>query len=182
MGAALARAAIDLNHQVVIVSGPVMVQYPAQAEVVSVVSTQQMLAAALEHFPDCDGVIGAAAPCDYQPVEVASHKRQKTGNEWTIRLIETPDILAELTKLKRTDQWSVGFALETENGPQRAFEKLKRKELDLIVLNGATAIDSSENQVTIIDAKGSVVNQVAGSKPRVAAEILAEIENRLVSR
>src|SRR5690349_25054315 len=70
MGAALAAAALELGHKVTIVSGPVEVPYPAGAEVINVVSTEEMLAAAREAFERSDGLIGAAAPCDYRPERV----------------------------------------------------------------------------------------------------------------
>src|SRR5438093_10162334 len=74
MGKALAEAALALGHEVTIVSGPVDVSYPAAARVVNVVSTEEMLAACQEAFPACDGLIAAAAPCDYRPVRVEPGK------------------------------------------------------------------------------------------------------------
>src|SRR6476646_10771404 len=74
MGAALAEAALELGHEVIVVSGPVAVEYPARAKVHPIVSTEELLAACQEMFPSCDGVIGAAAPCDYRPVKVQEHK------------------------------------------------------------------------------------------------------------
>ena len=71
MGKALAEAVLAAGHQVMIVSGPVEVEYPPAAEVTNVVSTEEMLAACRELFPACDGLIGVAAPCDYRPVRVA---------------------------------------------------------------------------------------------------------------
>ena len=67
MGAALVQAAVDAGHEVIVVSGPVDVAYPARAKVVPVVSTEDMLAACQIAFPECDGLIGVAAPCDYRP-------------------------------------------------------------------------------------------------------------------
>ena len=116
MGRALAQSALDLGHRVTVISGPVSVEYPDAAELVRVVSTEEMLAAACRLFPECDGVIGAAAPCDYRPVRVASQKIAKTGDPLMLKLIETPDVVATLGSTKRTDQWVVGFALETEDG------------------------------------------------------------------
>ena len=79
MGAALAAAAVEAGHQVVVVSGPVEVAYPAEAEVISVVSTEEMLAACRKVFPDCDGLIAVAAPCDYRPVAVARAENPQDG-------------------------------------------------------------------------------------------------------
>ena len=96
MGKALAEAALALGHDVVIVSGPVEVDYPAAARVVPVVSTEEMLAAAAREFEHCDGLIGAAAPCDYRPVRVESHKIAKTGQPIDLHLVETDDVVATL--------------------------------------------------------------------------------------
>src|SRR5215211_6733674 len=71
---ALAEAALALGHELVIVSGPVEVSYSAAARVVPVISTEDMLAAAIREFEHCDGLIGAAAPCDYRPVRVSEQK------------------------------------------------------------------------------------------------------------
>src|SRR5438045_9261816 len=74
MGAALAAAAIEFGHEVIVVTGPVNVEYPVCAQVRSIVSTEDLLASCQELFPTCDGVIGAAAPCDYRPLRVEQHK------------------------------------------------------------------------------------------------------------
>ena len=79
MGAALARAVIKAGHEAVVVSGPVVVDYPSEAELHWVVTTDEMLSTASELFLNCDGVIGAAAPCDYMPRHVESQKMSKTG-------------------------------------------------------------------------------------------------------
>ena len=81
-----------------------------------------MLSACWSAFPTCDGVIAAAAPCDYQPRIVEPHKISKTAESLTLELIQTPDIIALLGQHKRTDQWTVAFALETQNGFQRAWK------------------------------------------------------------
>ena len=101
MGAALAAAAIEAGHQVVVVSGPVEVAYPAEAEVISVVSTEEMLAACRKVFPTCDGLIAVAAPCDYRPVAVATQKIRKTGGPLRLELVETPDVVAELAAQRK---------------------------------------------------------------------------------
>jgi len=181
MGAALAAAAIQMDHEVVIVSGPVSVQYPAEAEVIDVLSTGEMLDAAAQHFKDCDGAIAAAAPCDYRPVEIEEHKIKKTGGVITLELCETEDILASLGQRKTDQQWTVGFALETEHAQVRALKKLKQKRCNLIVLNDATAIDSDTNSVRIIDAEGDVVTSAGGKKADVAFEILYTIDALLLS-
>jgi phosphopantothenoylcysteine decarboxylase/phosphopantothenate--cysteine ligase len=180
MGRALAAAGIALGHQVVVVSGPVNIEYPAAATVRSVVSTEELLAACQELFPGCDGAIGAAAPCDYRPVRVEEHKISKTGQPLLLNLVETPDVMATLGASKRPGQWLVGFALETDDQRFRALTKLQRKSCDLMVLNGPTAMDADDNQVEVLDHTGAVVAAFAGSKGEVAAGILSVIQQRLI--
>src|SRR6478752_9518220 len=79
MGRALAAAALAEGHEVVVVTGPITGDYPDGAEVVRVITTDEMFAACQELFPNCDGVIGAAAPCDYRPLKVETQKIAKKG-------------------------------------------------------------------------------------------------------
>src|SRR5437773_951884 len=157
MGRALALAALKLGHEVLIVSGPVAIDYPTGARIRQIVSTDDLLAVCQELFPVCDGVIGAAAPCDYRPVRVEEHKIAKTGQPLLLQLVETPDVMATLGATKRPGQWLVGFALETEDQRFRALTKLERKSCDLVVLNGPAAMDAADNQVEILDRGGAVV-------------------------
>jgi phosphopantothenoylcysteine decarboxylase/phosphopantothenate--cysteine ligase len=180
MGSALAAAALNLNHEVVIVSGPVSVDYPSGAKVIPVVTTAQMLKAASDTFHSCDGVIGAAAPCDYKPRLVQTQKISKTGQPLTIELIETADVVATLGQAKRDDQWVVGFALETEDQRFRAIVKLERKHCDLMVSNGPSAIDASDNQVELLDSLGNVLASMDGTKQHVADRLLEQIDQRLI--
>ncbi len=181
MGAALAEACLKKGHEVVVVTGLVEIQYPAEAEVVSVVSTEAMLAAAQEAFANCEGLIGAAAPCDYRPMRVEPQKISKTGEPLLLHLVETDDVVATLAADKG-HRWVVGFALETEDHRLRALAKLQRKCCDLMVSNSVEAIDALNNQVEILDPAGTVLKQAAGSKAMVAVEILDVIQNRLVER
>lgn len=180
MGAALAEAALRLDHEVVIISGPVSADYPTGAKIIPVVTTDEMLAVAMETFKTCDGVIGAAAPCDYMPRFVQSEKITKTGEPLTLELIETADVVATLGQQKRDDQWVVGFALETEDRRFRAIVKLERKHCDLMVSNGPGAIDSMDNDVELLDRAGDVLAAISGSKAEVANQLLMEIDQRLI--
>ncbi|MEO1528636.1 MAG: phosphopantothenoylcysteine decarboxylase [Planctomycetota bacterium] len=180
MGAALATAALRLGHDVVIVSGPVPTEYPDAATVVPVVTTDDMLEASQRYFAECDGAIGAAAPCDYMPRVVESQKIAKTGGPLTIELIETPDVVATLGQNKRSDQWVVGFALETQDHRFRATVKLEKKHCDMIVSNGPSAIDSLENDVELLDAQGQVIARVSGTKQAVADTLLDNIDQLLI--
>jgi len=178
MGKALAEAALSLGHEVVVVSGPVEVAYPPAARVVDVISTEDMLVAASREFEHCDGLIGAAAPCDYRPVRVESHKIAKTGQPVDLHLLETEDVVATLGARKGA-RWVVGFALETEDHRLRALAKLERKHCDLVVSNGPGAIASLDNNVEILAPDGVVLAILTGPKEQVAAGILAIIDERL---
>ncbi len=179
MGAALAAAAVEAGHQLVVVTGPVAVSYPDTAEVVPVVSTEDMLAACLKLFPGCDGLIAVAAPCDYRPSAVAPHKIRKTGGSLRLELVETPDVVAALAAIK-TSQWMVAFALETEDQRLRAMQKLERKSCDLIVLNGPKAIQAADTRVEILGREGQVLGSFAGSKSDVARDIFQVIQRQLI--
>lgn len=179
MGAALAQAALTLGHEVVVVSGPVDVSYPDAATVLPVVSTEEMLACAKEAFENCDGLIGAAAPCDYRPRRVEPGKIAKTGESLLLELVETDDVVATLGAAKG-ERWVVGFALETEDHRLRALAKLERKCCDLIVSNSVEAMDALDNQVEILNSAGAILKQISGTKAIVAADIMAVVQQRLV--
>ncbi len=182
MGRALAEAALECGHEVIIVSGPVEVEYPRGVEVVRVISTEEMLEASQKVFPDCQGLIGVAAPCDYRPVKVQQSKIAKTGQPLELHLIETDDIVATLGATKQPEQWLVGFALETEDHRLRALAKLEKKHCDLMVSNGAEAMNSPDNRVEIIDPHGQVLDALSGSKESVARGIFAVIQHRLIEK
>lgn len=179
MGSALAAAALDLNHEVIVISGPVEVEYPPKAKVLPVVSTEEMLSCALEAFDDCDGLIGAAAPSDYRPQHVEPSKIAKTGEPLLLELIETDDVVATLGAAKG-DRWVVGFALETEDHRLRALAKLERKCCDLMVSNGVEAMDAHDNRVEVLAPDGQVLSNAEGSKAEVAKRILGVIQQRLI--
>lgn len=180
MGSALATAAIEAGHDVVIVSGPVHVPYPSAARVIPVVSTEEMLAVCQTEFPACDGLIASAAPCDYRPQQISEQKITKSGQPLTLQLLETPDIVATLANSKSPRQWIVGFALETNDQHLRALVKLQKKSCSLMILNGPQAIDSEANSVEIMDRAGRIVGQCQGPKIDVARGIIQCIQQTLL--
>jgi phosphopantothenoylcysteine decarboxylase/phosphopantothenate--cysteine ligase len=179
MGRALADAALEMGHQVVIITGPVQVTYPDAATIIEVISTNEMLAAAQAEFATCDGAIGAAAPCDYQPVVVSTEKIAKTGEPLTLHLVETEDVIATLGQQKG-DRWVVGFALETDDRRLRALAKLERKHCDLMISNGPEAMHALDNDVEVLSPAGEALQRFQGSKEDVARGILAIIEELLI--
>src|SRR5262249_44522220 len=172
--------AVSAGHEVLIVSGPVEVTYPPQCQVLNVLSTEEMLATCQRVFPQCDGLIGIAAPCDYRPVKVEQHKIKKTGEPLVLHLVETPDIVATVAATKKSRQWVVGFALETEDQRFRAITKMQKKSCDLMVLNGAAAIGAAENSIEVLDPSGSVVATISGAKGDVAQELFHLIAARFI--
>lgn len=178
MGYALADAALARGHEVVLVSGPVMLAPPAGCEFHAVETSEEMDEACLAAFPGCDGAIGAAAVCDYRPRERTSGKISKTGGPLRLELVETPDILAGLGQRKE-HRWIVGFALEAQNARANALRKLQAKRCDAIVLNHPQAIGSEINSVELIDRDGRTAGTWSAEKRGIADALLGWIETNL---
>ncbi len=181
MGYALVEAAIAFGHQVVLVSGPVKLAPPAGCEFHPVETTGQMYDACLQLFPRCDGVIGAAAVCDYRPLERLPGKLTKTGRSIVMQFVENPDILAELGRRKE-QRWVVGFALESQDPRENALRKLQAKSCDAIVLNHPRAIGAESNRVELIDKSGQTVAAWEAGKSEIARLLVAWIDANLSLR
>lgn len=177
MGAALATAAIEIGWEVIVVSGPVFVSYPRSVEQYHVVSTQEMFDASILLFPECDAVIGAAAPCDYRPKIFSEKKISKFDFHGMMEFVETPDILAALGRLKRKDQKIIAFALETHNPRENAIKKMQRKNADWIVLNGPRAIEAEQSVAEILDRNGNSLGPLSTSKIVIAQQLLKLISS-----
>lgn len=171
MGYALAEAAVAHGWEVVLVSGPVDLAPPDGCETWHVETTAEMRNASVREFPRCDGVIAAAAVCDYKPKERVEGKLSKTGGPVTIEMIETDDVLAELGAAK-DGRWVMGFALEARNPRENALQKLRRKNCDWILLNAPTAIGSADNSVELLAPDGQTLANWSGPKAQVAREII----------
>jgi phosphopantothenoylcysteine decarboxylase / phosphopantothenate---cysteine ligase len=180
MAAALARAALAAGHEVTIVSGPVQLAYPKAARVVPVVTTDEMLAASLAELPRCDGVIAAAAPCDFEPRRRVAGKIPRQGTSLRLDLEPTPDVIATLASKGAKRQWFVAFALEPGADPRRAFAKIEAKRCDLIVVNDVTALEASRTAVTVYDRAHATVGTKAGTKRAVATWLVRLIGTRLM--
>lgn len=178
MGYAIAEAVRDAGWEAVLVSGPVELPPPSGCEFHSVVTTAQMRAACVALFPGCDGVIAAAAVCDYKPATRVAGKISKQGGPIMIEMIETDDVLAELGRMKGS-RWVVGFALEAQNPRENALQKLRRKNCDWIVLNSPAAIGAETNAVELIDAGERTVATWEGTKPFIARELVAFLREAL---
>ncbi len=174
MGAALAQACLCRNCRVTIVSGAVTVPYPIGADVVWVETTAEMLDAARGAFASADGLIGAAAPCDFRPRRVAPQKIAKGSDNISIELTQTPDIISTLA-LEKGNRWIVGFALETHDHHENGLAKLRRKGCDWIVINDARVLNSSTTHITMLDRLGQEVLTADGDKMAVAEKIVATV-------
>lgn len=177
----MAAAALSAGHDVVLVSGPVWIDPPSDCRCIRVETTEEMRKAAVAEFGDCDGVIAAAAVCDYKPRNRISGKIAKTGDPITIEMIETDDVLAELGRNKG-GRWVVGFALEAENVRENALQKLRAKNCDWIVVNAPSTIGAEATSVEIIDRSGQSQGSYAGSKHDVAVSLIESIETHLSAR
>ena len=180
MALALVKAARAAGHEVTVVSGPVAVDYPRGAKVIPVLTTGEMLDACLERLPHVDGVIAAAAPCDFEPERRVRGKIPRQGTVLTLRLKPTVDVIATVARKARNSQWMVAFALEPEADPRRALEKITTKRCDLIVVNDLTAIDATQTAVTVYDRTHARVGGRSGTKAAVATWLIRLIASRLM--
>lgn len=183
MGIALAEKAAQLGANVTLVLGPTHLR-PANKniKVVSIESGDEMYKECLKYFESSDIVIKSAAVADYKPAHPTKEKIKKSENTLTLELIKTTDILAELGKIK-TRQFLVGFALETNDLEKNAKDKLKRKNLDLIVANysgpAGEGFGFDTNKVLMIDKSNNLYNFELKQKAEVAEDILKVIEKCL---
>jgi len=171
MGYALARAARDAGHEVVLVSGPTGLRVPKGVDFVPVICAREMLAAVLDRYADSDVVIMNAAVCDFRPKRQRSRKMKKTETSVALELVPNPDILQTLGRRKER-QRLMGFALETHRGMSNAKEKLRRKHLDWIVLNSPSAIGAISVDATLISADGSIERFTKLAKSRLARRLV----------
>ena len=174
MGYAIAENLAEAGAKVTLVSGPatLKLEHP-NLEVISVESTQEMYEACHQYFPSTDVCIKAAAVADFTPKRPAHEKikKEKGQDEMTIELVKTPDILYSLGQIKEK-QILVGFSLETTDGLANAKGKLKRKNLDLIVLNSlqdpGAGFQGDTNVVTFIYPDGSTSKSDCLPKKEIA--------------
>ncbi len=158
MGYAIAEAAAERGADVTLISGPVSLRTPAGVKRVDIVSSDELCDSVIECFPGCDILVMAAAPADFTPAEFSSEKIKKGGDNLTLNLRATRDILKTIAPLK-SNQKVMGFAAETHNVENNAIEKLKRKKLDFIAANDVTAegagFGTDTNIITLYGADGS---------------------------
>lgn len=184
MGYALAKAARQMGHRVVLVSGPTPLAAPKGIKLIPVTTAMEMRRAVMKNFRKADVIIKVAAVADYRTAVSAKEKIKKTGRAMTLKLIPNPDILKEVGRKKRKNQILVGFAAETERGLPNAAKKLREKKCDWIVLNNVSkkgiGFGSDENEVTLLSKKGRIIPLGRASKDRLASRIVRIIQGARV--
>jgi phosphopantothenoylcysteine decarboxylase/phosphopantothenate--cysteine ligase len=185
-GFALAQAALDLGAEVVLITGPTLLETPTGAKRVDVQTAQEMHDAVLEALPQTDALIMAAAVSDFTPAEISPEKLKKRAGIPRITLKVTPDILSGVSWQKSKTGFPrlmVGFAAESQDLLENAREKLAAKKLDFIVANDIRATDSGfavdTNRVTLLFADGRTAEFPLMSKAEVAAEVLGHVASAL---
>ncbi|WP_121665575.1 bifunctional phosphopantothenoylcysteine decarboxylase/phosphopantothenate--cysteine ligase CoaBC [Mesonia aquimarina] len=183
MGFALAEEAANQGAEVILISGPTSLGISNKAvKLIRVNSAEEMFTEADQYFSSIDVLIAAAAVSDYKPKKVADQKMKKSDATLTLALEKTTDILKTLGA-KKTNQFLVGFALETENELEHAKGKLEKKNLDFIVLNSlndkGAGFKTDTNKVKLI-SKNTIKDIPLQSKKEVAVEIINEIVARVL--
>lgn len=184
MGFAIAEEFAHKGALVTLISGPSsQVLHTSAIRRIDVSSAEEMYHAVHQAFPEIDIMIMNAAVADYRPKLVASEKIKKSPSEFAIELVKTRDILSSLGEIKRDDQVLVGFALETNNEEEHALVKLKKKNLDFIVLNSlkdeGAGFQGDTNKITIIDRNQQKETFPLKSKEEVAKDICRKIADYL---
>ena len=180
MGFALAKVAADLGADVVLIKGPTSntINYN-NIHVIDVISAEEMYEKVINHFSSVDIGIFAAAVSDFKPLHSMENKIKKSDGLNQIKLELTKDILNKASSIKKSNQYVVGFALETDNEIDNAIKKLEEKNLDLIILNSLNDRDAGfgfdTNKISIIDSKKNIDNFDNKTKDEVAVDIFNKI-------
>ena len=175
--AAIAAAALESDHDVVLISGPVNLAPPAGAKLVNVITSDEMYAAVHEAVRDGDVLVMGAAVSDYKPAGVAKTKIKKRDENFSLDLIPARDILKSLPRSR--DFLVVGFAAETNDVEEHARAKLAVKNCDMMVANDVSdptiGMESDENAVTIFSRNGEIEKISRASKKIIAHALVKKI-------
>lgn len=180
MGYALAQAALQAGHEVILISGPTQqhLSHP-HLTLISIESAQELLHAVEANWAWASHGIFSAAVSDYRALDVAQEKIKKSDNDMTLHLVKNPDTLA-WAAANKTNQIVVGFALETNNSEQNALNKLRNKNLDYIVLNeqqnGVSGFGSDTNKLIIFDKAERRTELPLQSKADAASSLIQILE------
>jgi phosphopantothenoylcysteine decarboxylase / phosphopantothenate---cysteine ligase len=156
MGFAVAQAAAEMGAEVRLIAGPVHLPTPTNVAREDVRSAREMRDAVMRNVSNSDIFVSAAAVGDYRPSSIAPHKLKKSGGTLALDLVQNPDILAHVGRMK-SHPYLVGFAAETKNVAEYARAKLAAKKIDLIAANQVgrgKGFDAAENELTLFWADG----------------------------
>lgn len=184
MGFAIAESLYMAGADVLLISGPTQEKILYKGiEIASVISADEMYEAAFPLMEQVDISVYCAAVADFTSSKISAEKIKKQPDQLKLSLQPTRDILLEAGKNKKTNQYLMGFALETENERANAWDKLRRKNLDAIVLNSlrnkGSGFGGDTNQVVILSANGEEISISLKNKKLVAEEIVSFIINEL---
>ncbi len=184
MGFAIAEECTKNGFEVVLVAGPVSLKTPKdEINRIDVESAEEMYNAVMSEFPNCDIAILCAAVADFTPIVKSLQKLKREKENLVIELKPTKDIAASVGTIKRDNQMLVGFALETNDEEANAIGKMKRKNLDFIVLNSLNDENAcfgyDTNKIKIIESNGSTTEFPLKQKSEVAKDIVSTIISRL---
>jgi phosphopantothenoylcysteine decarboxylase / phosphopantothenate---cysteine ligase len=187
MGFALAETLAKRGAQVFLISGPTSLQtLHSNITRTDVTSAAEMFDQTIKLFKQCDIAILAAAVADFKPAITANQKIKKSNAQLSIALSPTLDILEHLGKTKKAKQLLVGFALETENEIENAKQKIKKKNLDLIVLNSlndkGAGFKSDTNKITLINKQNKITYFELKNKEEVAEDIANAIQKLILKK
>ena len=182
MGFSLAEEAVKRGAKVILISGPTSQKTSNKnIEIHRITSAKEMYEQVFKYYEKVDIAIASAAVADYAPKIVAKEKIKKSEEEFTIELVKNPDILKTMGE-KKTHQFLVGFALETQNEEENAKSKLQKKNLDMIVLNSlrdeGAGFQKDTNKVKILTHSEQKEFSLK-SKDEVAKDILDFVETQL---
>ena len=173
MGYAIAEAALDSGHDVILISGPVNLAPPRDTKFISVSTSDEMFKAVHRHVDESDVCVLCAAVADYKPAHVSPVKIKKLADGISLELLPTRDILQSLGRRQNRKFLLVGFAAETDHIEANATKKLREKNCDIIVANDARiGMESDENELLILFCDGETKRISRASKTFLARELV----------
>jgi phosphopantothenoylcysteine synthetase/decarboxylase len=173
MGYAIADAALDAGHDVILISGPVNLSPPRNTKFISVSTSDEMFDAVHQHADSSDICVLCAAVADYKPAEISPVKIKKCAAQVSLELIPTRDILHSLGRRQNRKFILVGFAAETDHLEANAAKKLREKNCDIIVANDAhIGMETDENELLILFCDGETKKISRAPKTFLARELV----------
>lgn len=183
MGYLMAEELLKSGAEVLLISGPTSLEKPSNVTLIKVQTALEMYQACNKHFDSVDLAIFAAAVADYRPSGITKEKIKKNQEDLAFKMVRNPDIAAEMGRQKKNHQYTIGFALETENEEDNARRKMAEKNLDMIILNSlrdeGAGFGHDTNKVTIFKKDNSSQSLPLQSKRNLAKALIYEVASLL---